>query len=112
MATTRTEIRNAVQGKLAESDDFVAFSLTGLLNRQTTIEAEQKDSIWKNRVGFSKRDARSYTELAQKVLGGQALTLNDLDFLRTTNAKGRMRLAQYAVQIDEIMGERQMSFGF
>lgn len=94
----RQELTNLIN----TSEDAVKTAVTTLFKAQEELEQQVKGTVVRNGKGFMKCDAKPMTEVAEKVLAGQALTEDDLAACRKLSKKGGVpRLARYFRQLTE-----------
>lgn len=105
MNTTWT--REKITDLLNKSDKAVERLLIKLFERQTATEKERSRTVRLNARGFTMADAPRLTHYAKILVRGGKLETYQMEFCRSTNARGQHCLAKYSRQIVELIGEKQ-----
>lgn len=93
--------RDALEAALDTNDKALLEGLEVVYENQLDFEKQVKTSVERNYVGFNKQDARRYSNMAQEVREGKALSAEQLSFLRSRGPSGGKRLKKYVRQIAE-----------
>ena len=91
-----------IRVKMTTDDNWLFRGLLAIHSYQTADEKENKDTIYHNRRGFTKWDAKWMSACAELLLEGGS-------FSETMLATVRSRMRKYATQFTKIANEMQLS---
>jgi len=91
-----------IRHKLLTDDHWLFRGLLAIHSYQTADEKENKDTIYHNRRGFTKADAKWLSSCAELLLKGGSFSVPML-------AAVRRRMKKYASQLTKIANENQPS---